>query len=409
MREVRAAHWPLHERERIRALLRYDILDTPAEEEYDEITRLASFICNAPIVLISLVDTDRQWFKARLGLDAKETPRDLAFCAHTICQEGVFVVNDALQDERFADNPLVIGDPLIRFYAGVPLVTPDGYALGTLCAIDRVPRQLSAEQIDALQILAKQVMFRLEMRRTHVQLRDAARKMLDLAATQDEFFAIISHDLMSPFTSILALSEILLTDMDELPPREQREMLQSIHASGTATLTLLDNLLEWSMLQTGRIKHRPTPLDVRALLVRVVSLLGGAARKKSLRLEVDTAASIYALADSDMIHSVLQNLVFNAIKFTPEGGSIRTSAELKGPMVEVAVTDTGVGMAVETVQQLFGSHLASNTLGTAGERGTGFGLLLCQQFVEKNGGTLQVESEPNKGTTFRLTMPRYPH
>ena len=151
---------------RIAALRQYQIMDTPPEQCFDDISRLTSFICGTPIALITLLDLERQWFKARVGLEATETPIDQAFCAHAIKQEKVFLVADATQDERFARNPLVTGAPRIRFYAGVPLITPEGVPLGTLCAIDRVPRDLTTEQKEALQALARQVMVALELRRT---------------------------------------------------------------------------------------------------------------------------------------------------------------------------------------------------------------------------------------------------
>jgi GAF domain-containing protein len=164
---------PTNEVDRLRALRSYKILDTKPEARFDELTQLAAVICGVPISLISLLDTDRQWFKSRFGLDLQETPRAQAFCTHAIMQPEMFVVPDATKDERFAQNPLVTGEPHIRFYAGAPLATPDGHLLGTLCVIDRQPHTLTDAQRKGLEILSRLVIANIQLGRDLQELKDA--------------------------------------------------------------------------------------------------------------------------------------------------------------------------------------------------------------------------------------------
>ena len=161
---MESAQLPTNEKARLNTLYEYEVLDTPSDPAFDDLTRLASQVCGVPIAVISFVDRDRQWFKSRIGLDAPETPRDIAFCAHAILQYEVFEVPDTALDSRFSDNPLVTHGPHIRFYAGATLVAPNGHPLGTICVIDRAPKVLTQDQKSALQALARQVVRLLEVR-----------------------------------------------------------------------------------------------------------------------------------------------------------------------------------------------------------------------------------------------------
>ena len=177
---------PENERKRLKVLWQYEVLDTVPEAIFDDLTELAAGICEAPIALISLVDEKRQWFKSKFGTTLNETSRDVSFCAHAIQQPDLFIVPDTTQDARFAQNPLVTSDPKIRFYAGAPLITPDGYALGTLCVIDKVPRELRAEQKQAMRILARHIVSQLELRRRSLEAHDRQPSKPDPENFQNE-------------------------------------------------------------------------------------------------------------------------------------------------------------------------------------------------------------------------------
>ena len=192
---------PKNEAKRIQVLWQYDILDTVPEEVFDELASLAGLICGAPIALITMVDENRQWFKSKVGVTLDETSRDISLCSHAILQSGLFVIPDTTLDDRFKNNPLVTSGPKIRFYAGAPLVTPDGHALGTLCVLDKQPRHLTGDQMQALRVLARHVMVQLELRRHANELAtargDCKKTRAELAAAQLEI-ARLRHSIASP-------------------------------------------------------------------------------------------------------------------------------------------------------------------------------------------------------------------
>ena len=396
---MQVAAIPENEQARIHALLQYEILDTEAEAVYDDFVKLASYICQTPIALISLVDPTRQWFKATVGCPASETSRDVAFCAHAIHQFDVFVVPDTFTDPRFVDNPLVTGDPHIRFYAGAPLITPEGLAIGTLCAIDREPRILSPEQITALQTLARQVVSQLELRRLTKELQ----KVLE---SKNKLFHILSHDLRSPFNGILAFSQALADEAETLSREEIQDFSQTVLNSAEQFMHLIDNLLQCTRFELGSLEYQPNTVTIDSVVGNVLTLLKGNAAQKKVNLVCETNPATEVFADSTMLHSIFQNLIGNAIKFTPSNGRVTVCAADQGSMIQVSVIDSGVGVPPEKLAHLFELLAGRSTDGTAGEKGTGLGLLLCKDLVEKHGGQLWVDSVVGQGTSFHLTLPK---
>jgi GAF domain-containing protein len=189
-----------NEAARVEALHKYAILDTEPEQAFDDLVLLASFICMTPIALISLIDEDRQWFKSKVGVSISETSREIAFCATAIQHPDVFVVPDTLNDERFRNNPLVVSEPNVRFYAGAPLIDEEGHALGTICVIDRIPRELIPDQRAALKALSRLVLAQLEFRRNLMLLKEALvdrtkaehERQRDLIKLQETLFRVMS-------------------------------------------------------------------------------------------------------------------------------------------------------------------------------------------------------------------------
>lgn len=196
---MKIAPLPENEASRLAALQCYQVLDTGPEDSFDDLTALAAQICDAPIALVSLIDTNRQWFKSKVGVEAAETSRDIAFCAHAILQSDIFIVPDAARDDRFADNPLVTSAPHIRFYAGMPLLTSKGEALGTLCVIDRVPRQLTPAQQDTLRRLGRQTVKLLEYRLSNREHREA-ESALRASESRLQDFLMSASDLIQSAT-----------------------------------------------------------------------------------------------------------------------------------------------------------------------------------------------------------------
>ena len=293
---------PANETARLAALRAYHVLDTSAEEEFDDLTQLASRLCCAPIALVSLIDQDRQWFKSRVGLDVTETPRDLAFCAHAIMGDETLVIPDATKDERFANNPLVTSDPNIRFYAGMPLMTPSGHAVGTLCVIDRVPRTLTEDQMDTLKVLGRQVVTQLELRLSCRTLaialaeqEEAGRRLREskqaltaaLAVAQaatnakSNFLAAMSHEIRTPMNGIMGIAELLL---DMGLTEEQRDFVETLHHSADLLLTILNDILDFSKIEAGHLDVESVPFDLRRTIHETHDLLATKAAAKGLML-----------------------------------------------------------------------------------------------------------------------------
>lgn len=397
------------DQERIQALKSYDIMDTPNEADYDEIVRLASWICGTPISLITLLDDKRQWFKAKIGLEIDETPLEYAFCAHAINQDDIMVVENATLDDRFKNNPFVTGEANVRFYAGMPLTTPTGVKLGTLCVIDTKPNSLSDGQIEALRVLSRQVIKNLEMRLKMRELKEAlhrydeqSKKMAEMDRFKTRLLSIIGHDVRNPMATLLSLIEV--ASVGDISPDELNELRQYMKMQISASIELLNNLVDWGV-QNHEGQPQVVHVDAHELLSTVLTGATVMAKQKGIELRLETTSQIMVNMDVNMIRFVIRNLVQNAIKFTDEG-SISIGCIERPSSFDFYVRDTGAGMTPEQVLNLFDWTNRKSTRGTRGESGSGLGLIMCKEFVDAHGGDILVDSKPGVGTMFTVRIPR---
>ena len=240
---------PADEELRLQDLRSYDILDTASESDFDELVELAGQICNSPISLITLLDKDRQWFKAKNGMEENSTSRDIAFCSHAILQNDIFVVEDAALDPRFADNPLVTGSPAIRFYAGAPVISPGGYKMGTICIIDKTPKKLLPEEERALLLISKQVTRLLELRKKNMIIRQRAEEIINLKTKtistvireQEDDKKHIAFTLHEDLAQRLA-SSMLYLDMAQHQEAQRMQMIETAKAEIKNVMIEMRNL-----------------------------------------------------------------------------------------------------------------------------------------------------------------------
>lgn len=387
---------------RLQALYDYDILDTEAEKVFDDLTLLASEICQTPIALISLIDPNRQWFKSKVGLSAEETHRDIAFCAHAIHERHVFEVKDTLKDERFYDNPLVTSDPNIRFYAGAQLLTPDGQAIGTLCAISDKPKSLTDKQRSALEILSREVISQLELRKKVKQLADANQRKSD-------YLSNISHELRTPLNAIVSFSQIMLSEFKHQQiPSKFAQYLKHLDNSGKRLMGLVNAVLDMSKIEEGKMEVSLRPVEIRPLFDSIVGMFKVTAEDKGILLDaqLDSDLPEHLLVDEAKLGQIIINLISNAIKFTPSGKQISLQlCYAKGQLI-IVVRDEGVGISAPDQRLLFNKFQQVGK--QKNEEGTGLGLAITKGLVDLMEGDIKLSSQIDKGTLVKVSIPSEP-
>lgn len=411
---------PADERDRLKALQDLDILDSDFEPAYDSIVELASLICDTPISNFTLIDRDRQWNKASKGM-GRETSRDVAFCAHTILADVPLVVENTLDDDRFMDNPLVTGDPRIRFYAGQRLTSPSGHAVGSLCVIDVKPRTLTSKQLDGLQALARQASYLLELRvrsrqlQTEVLERTAAEfsahearaRAEEASRSKSRFLAHMSHELRTPLNSVIGFSRVLGKNNKGALDQKDLDYVERIERNGRHLLGIINDLLDLAKIDAGKMSVDLTEVDLTALVMETVSELEGQVLGKPVTLRRELPSILVPVrTDRGKLKQILINLAGNAIKFTQKGSvtvGVIADRETNKP-VTIEIADTGAGIAADKVDHVFAEFEQAGETGTRPQGGTGLGLSITKAFSELLGYRLELKSELGVGTTVRIHL-----
>lgn len=399
------ARKPTDEEARLKSVDRYLAVMKEDDYRFDELTKLASYICNTEISIISIITQDKQLIKSRVGIDATETSRDEAFCAHAILEDEILIVPDAEVDERFRNNPLVVGGPKIRFYTGIVLKANNGDKIGTLCAIDSKVKQLSPEQINSLKILAKQVMSQFELRLSHRETELARAEAVKASQAKSAFLANMSHEIRTPLNSIIGLSDLLLhTPLND----DQTKHVNIINQSGEMLVSLINDILDLSKIESGGLKLEMLNVSFHELVQRTAGFFSFRVSEKKLQLETYVQDDLRMfIGDPTRVSQILINLLSNALKFTTSGTVSlrieRNPTNRKGNLL-ISVKDSGIGISEDKFNVIFEKFSQAEMSTTRQYGGTGLGLAICKNLVTMMGGEIWVESTQSKGSTFNFTL-----
>ena len=395
----------LHDSARLAALQRTNLLDSPPEDAFDRLTKLACKVLHVPISLISLVDKERQFFKSVMGphpwATLRETPLSHSFCQHLVPTSKPLVIADARLHALLHDN-LAIAELGVVAYLGIPLISPDGQTLGSLCVIDTQAREWTEEEIDTLRELAAWAT-------TEVKLRVTAQQLHAAEALRDDLTHMIVHDLRTPLTALLN-GVRLLKFVGELNEKQQDVFHVSVK-SGNTLLNMINDLLDVSKMEGGPLPLKCTHVSTNSLLEHAVQQVQALATSAGLTLTSEVAPDLPTfLADEDKMLRTLVNLLSNAIKFTPAGGVISLSSRLAEDEQGIifAVSDTGEGIPQNELDRIFDKFAQVETRISGHKMSTGLGLTFCKLTVEAHGGRIWVESETGKGSIFLFYIPIEP-
>lgn len=382
------------ESERLKELKKYGILENPPDGNLDRFTALAAQLLEVPIALISIVDSERIWFISEYGASDLETERETSICSAVIESEQMYLVEDALSDERTRNNPFVTGDFGLRFYAGVPLVTKDGHRLGTFCVMDKIPRKFTAENQRLLKTVGELVMHEIE-----------ERYKLKLALEhQHQTINTTVHDLKNPLSVMPILAEMIVENRQN--PEAIDKIAKQIKQASKRMAKSIDEFLHTAGEESRQVKLKLRTVELSRLVREVITINRAMAKKKRQVINFKAKADFFVYADRRKLREIIDNLISNAIKYTPHGKAIWVELEAKGEEVVLQVKDEGAGLTKDDLRNLFRPFTSLSARPTGGEKSSGLGLSIVKNLVEAHHGKIYARSRgAGKGSSFIVELP----
>ena len=406
------AHDVLRHPERLARLRATALLDAPTDQAFDRLTRLATKLLDAPLSTVTLVDDERQFYMSCTGFPeplatTRQTPLEFSFCKHTVVLGKPLVIPDVRGHPLVGDNP-AISQFGVTAYAGIPLLTSDGHALGTLCVMDFKVREWTPDQVSSLTDLAAAVSTEIELRMDIAERMRVEKALHRAVKLRDEVLGIVSHDLRNPVHTISLASQMLqeMVPGDGTGQEPVRRHLDIIGRAAKQMDYLIRDLLDVASIGSGHLSLEPRPHDAGALLGTACEMLRPLAEEAGLDFQCEIPAEAPTVrADADRVVQLLSNLVGNAVKFTPPGGRITLGLTAGDGEASFHVADTGPGIPAEALPHVFEQFWQARR---DGRHGAGLGLAISRGIVEAHGGRIWVESREGEGTTFFFTLPTLP-
>ncbi len=397
---MKSPTFPTNEKNRQAAVEKYQLLDTLPEDQYDDITSLMSYICDAPISLITLLDKERNFLKSHHGVPFDESPREISFCGHAINSEDpITVIEDARRDNRFFDNPLVTDHNAI-FYAGAPLIDSDGFKLGTLCVFDQKPRKLTQKQLEALASMSRQVVQLFELRYQNFKLMQVQDKLQSKNEDLKKFAGIVSHDLKSPLANIISLTQLLEFDNKNKLDKKSLQCLTYLKSSSNSLKNYIDGVLEF-YLSDDLLTCGQEQIDFESMILEISKMT----ETDNCIILTNVKDDVQLIAHRAILMQVLLNLITNSIKYNSKPETrIEVSLSDKYDFYEFSVKDNSDGIPKKKISKIFDLFSVGDVADKYGKIGTGMGLAIVKRLIQNLGGKITVSSKEGQGSTFTFTV-----